>query len=88
MWRPKKGWDAIEIATPLKNAEPSGKWVSELDIELVEAGADAMLEGLKQDGIHIFHTDGWRQLNRSGAYAEWSKKLGYLIFIEDDNGKS
>lgn len=51
-WWSKKGWNPIEIARPIKEREPSERWVSQLDVELVEAGAAAMhradIEWLKE----------------------------------------
>ena len=50
-------------------------------IDIFEAGADAMLEGLRKDGIK------WGDVKELGA--KWmnhvdSNETGYLVFIPDD----
>lgn len=46
-WRPKTGWDTFAIAKLIKEQEPTGRFVSQLDVDLVEAGADAILKALR-----------------------------------------
>ena len=49
-----------------------------------EAGADAMLEGLKKEAIHIRTMRGWESLKE--CYEDWlhGGKVGYLVFIPED----
>ena len=63
MWRPE-GWDRVKVAM-------SG--LSDVDIGLIEAGADAMLEALKEKGIHLPEGTPWQQ-----------GKAGWLIFIPEE----
>ncbi|GAI87290.1 unnamed protein product [marine sediment metagenome] len=74
MWRPKN-WNAIEIAKPLKEAEPSARWVSQLDVNLVEAGADAMHKA-DVDFIRIFHPEAYFRIQASMTkeqFEAWEK---------------
>lgn len=49
-----------------------------------EAGADAMLEALKKEAIHIKTKRGWKYLRDS--YEDWlyGNRVGYLAFIEEE----
>ncbi len=48
---------------------------------LIEAGADAMLEGLKQEGI-------WQEVNDPVLhYEEWHGRQGWIVFIEDNGNR-
>ena len=74
MWRPKD-WDPKKIARiPLdKNTflDPTGK-----DLELVEAGADAMLEALRK-GCEEFPV--WTSI------IPFTRKVGTVAFIPSDD---
>lgn len=79
MHRPK-GWDATEIAKPIKKGEQQGTWVSQLDVELVEAGADAFLTALRADGFHILEG---QTLEIEGEKIKATKNQT-LVLIPDD----
>ncbi len=79
MYRPE-GWiDILRKKTEEWNADPP-EWTFDNFIEL---GADAMLEGLKKEGIHIKGVKGWEYLEES--YNAWlhGNKTGWVVFIEE-----
>ena len=68
-----EGWDATKII-----AERIGEVTSFTTLEmLIEAGADAMLEGLKKSGTY---KDRYNRLDCYGITLE----MGYLVFIPED----
>lgn len=48
------------------------------------AGADALLQGLKKEAIHIKTVQGWKYLKI--AYKDWlhGNRVGWIAFIEED----
>ena len=70
MKRPK-GWDELYLKAYKK--EYSGKGYGSPERAMFEAGADAMLEGLKQQGVY-------------GTYPQRTPKhkKGYLVFIPEE----
>ncbi|MBA7713209.1 hypothetical protein ES703_122209 [subsurface metagenome] len=82
MWRPEN-WDAIETAKTVEGRSFQG--VSQLDVDLIEAGATAYAKALIKEGIRF----------EPGVYAGGEEALfisvlqmrgiraGHLVFIPD-----
>lgn len=69
-------WDAIEIAKTVEGR--SFKGVSQLDVDLIEAGADAMLKALKNKGV-VMSPEQMKLIVPDRKYP-----FGWLVFIPDE----
>lgn len=77
MWRPPK-WRGFEIAKTIK-ANPY-----QADVELVEAGADAMLEAVKAEGEYgELHQARFMDLMSKHGWYLGNLPTGWLVFIEE-----
>ena len=85
-WRPD-GWAKIllrHMRKRLDEASPENTSIEWSMLNCAEAGADAMLEGLKKEAIHVRTKWGWRYLRDS--YDAWlhGDKVGYIVFIPEE----
>lgn len=94
MYRPKD-WDRqiLELLNrmPISNSA-EGKVFG---MNCLEAGADAMLEALRKEGMPISHIERWQdiktQMEKFNISPAIGNAIGWLVFIpdkEESNGKS
>ena len=86
MYRPK-GWEKT-LREILDSFDVT--YMNSEECKLIEAGANAMLEGLKKDSIHIRTDRGWDDLSdifTEGDILHYGEK-GYLVFIPDVPGQT
>lgn len=92
-WRPKEGWDWKSIQGEALKQIPVGCHGDEI---FIEAGADAMLEALKKEGIHdefysnehgeVCSTAGTSVYILCGKGKE-NRTAGTVVFIPDEETK-
>ncbi len=87
MWRPKEGWKQPDTYCHLANVECIPK------LTVFEAGADAMLDALKAEGLKIEHSSEWYNqsyanvailaLDKAGVTKMKEPIKGWLVFIPE-----
>ena len=80
MWRPKEGWETLRDRAMINNGIPWPPAQSEID--LVEAGADAIVKALKKNSKSLLKSDVSEVIRQLLNRPVWVK--GYWVFIEED----
>ncbi|MCK5016442.1 MAG: hypothetical protein KAS32_05145 [Candidatus Peribacteraceae bacterium] len=85
MYRPE-GWNAMDIMLKTPVYVITGDELTDIKLSLVEAGADAMLEGLKKEGMNSKgEFPNIKQFpNDSMLTVKIPNKKGWLVFIPEE----